>query len=116
MKILVIADIHGNAEALRAVLDKDGDADRTIFLGDAVLPGPQANETIELMKSMPQGINIFGNHDYEVVEPSLFDEWPPHWLAYNKWILDHFDPAGYDYMKSFQPEGEYQQDLSLIHI
>ena len=112
MKILVIADIHGNAEALRAVLDKDGDADRTIFLGDAVLPGPQANETIELMKSMPQGINIFGNHDYEVVEPSLFDEWPPHWLAYNKWILDHFDPAGYDYMKSFQPEGE----LSLIHI
>lgn len=110
VKILVIADIHGNAEALRAVLNKDGDADRTIFLGDAVLPGPQANETIELMKSMPQGINIFGNHDYEVVEPSLFDEWPPHWLAYNKWILDHFDQAGYDYMKTFQPEGEYEQD------
>ena len=49
MKILVIADIHGNAEALRAVLDKDGDADRTIFLGDAVLPGPQANETLSLI-------------------------------------------------------------------
>ncbi|RZO77343.1 MAG: metallophosphoesterase [OM182 bacterium] len=112
MKILVIADIHGNAEALRAVLKKDGDADRTIFLGDAVLPGPQANETIELMKGMPQGINILGNHDYELLDSSmlLLDGWPPHWLAYSKWIREHLDPAGYDYVKTFHPEGEFEED------
>ena len=41
MKILVIADVHGNAEALSAVLTKEHDADTTVFLGDTVLPGPQ---------------------------------------------------------------------------
>ena len=30
MKVLVIADIHGNAEALRAVLDKESDADTVV--------------------------------------------------------------------------------------
>ena len=33
MKVLVIADIHGNANALAAVLEKERDADRTLFLG-----------------------------------------------------------------------------------
>ena len=37
MKILVISDIHGNAEALRAVVKAEPDADHTIFLGDALL-------------------------------------------------------------------------------
>ena len=49
MKILVIADVHGNAEALAAVLERERDADTTVFLGDTVLPGPQPNETIELL-------------------------------------------------------------------
>ena len=40
MKVLVIADVHGNAEALRAVLARERDADATVFLGDAVSPGP----------------------------------------------------------------------------
>ena len=37
MKVLVISDIHGNAEALRAVMRAEQDADESIFLGDAFL-------------------------------------------------------------------------------
>ena len=33
MKILVISDIHGNAEVLKAVLKAESDADASIFLG-----------------------------------------------------------------------------------
>ena len=33
MKTLVISDVHGNAEALSAVLEKERDADTTVFLG-----------------------------------------------------------------------------------
>ena len=58
MKILVIADIHGNAEALRAVLAKESDADTTVFLGDSVSPGPQPNETIDLMARERLGISV----------------------------------------------------------
>ena len=52
MKILVISDIHGNAEALRAVMRAEPDADHTICLGDALLSGPQANETFELLEEL----------------------------------------------------------------
>ena len=40
MKILLISDIHGNAEALRAVMRAEADADAAVFLGDALLSGP----------------------------------------------------------------------------
>ena len=70
MKVLIIADVHGNAEALRAVLAKEWDADTTVFLGDAVSPGPQANETFALLKDL-SGTFIVGNHDSEMLDPTL---------------------------------------------
>ena len=75
MKILIIADIHGNADALAAVLEKENDADTTVFLGDSVLPGPQPNETIKLLEGI-SGTFIIGNHDIEVLEPERFANWP----------------------------------------
>ncbi|MEC8144050.1 MAG: metallophosphoesterase, partial [Pseudomonadota bacterium] len=61
MKVLVISDIHGNAEALRAVMRAEQDADESIFLGDAFLSGPQANETLELLGDLNPSIAIRGN-------------------------------------------------------
>jgi protein phosphatase len=110
VKVLVIADIHGNAEALRAVLEKERDADRTVFLGDTVLSGPQANETMELLRGMPDGTHIQGNHDHELLDPSIFANWPATWLALNHWIIDHFDPAGYEFVRNLKPDGEYVED------
>ena len=49
MKILIISDIHGNAEALKAIISKETPVDHSIFLGDALLSGPQANETMDLI-------------------------------------------------------------------
>ena len=60
MKILVISDIHGNAEALRAVVKAEPDADHTIFLGDALLSGPQAAEVAELLDKLNLDIAIMG--------------------------------------------------------
>ena len=60
MKILLISDIHGNAEALRAVMQAERDADASIFLGDAFLSGPQANETLELLSALNPIITIRG--------------------------------------------------------
>ena len=52
MKTLIISDIHGNADALRAVVDAEDAIDHTIFLGDALLAGPQANETAAILQSL----------------------------------------------------------------
>ncbi len=56
MKIAVISDIHGNMQALEAVL-KDIEAEQCekIFcLGDLAMAGPQPVETIELIKKLQE--------------------------------------------------------------
>ncbi len=116
MKVLVIADIHGNADALAAVLDKESNADRTVFLGDAVLPGPQANETIVLLNAMPPGTHVVGNHDSEMLEPELFANFPEQWLAFFNWVLDTFDPNGFEFLRSLKPPGDYEEDGVRMHL
>ena len=117
MKILVIADIHGNAEALKAVLDAERDADSTVFLGDTVSPGPQANETVALFENL-SGTFIIGNHDLEVLEPERVSGWPEEWRAFNDWVLETLDPAGVDFLRELLPAGDYRVgdlDLCLHH-
>jgi predicted phosphodiesterase len=107
LKILVIADIHGNATALSAVLNKEADADTTVFLGDVVLGGPQPNETIELLQGLP-GTFIEGNHDIEMLKPDSFNKWPDDWKAFTQFVLDALSPTGYELLRGLSPEGEYE--------
>lgn len=109
MKILVIADIHGNATALSAVLEKESDADTTVFLGDVVLGGPQPNETVELLQGL-QGTFIEGNHDVEMLEPERFENWPEDWKAFTQFVIDTLSPSGYELLRELSPEGEYEVD------
>ncbi|SFM33393.1 metallophosphoesterase family protein [Methanolobus profundi] len=63
MRILLISDIHGNKEALDAVLEVPHDM--VICLGDLADYGPSPSECIDLI--MQQGIEtILGNHDAAV--------------------------------------------------
>ena len=109
MRVLVIADIHGNAEALRTVLEHEADADTVVFLGDAVSPGPQANETFALLKDVA-GTFILGNHDSEMLDPMLTAGWPAPWRALNGWIHETFEPAGFDFLRTFTPGGDFEVD------
>ncbi|MEE8397996.1 MAG: YfcE family phosphodiesterase [Desulfobacterales bacterium] len=106
MKILVISDIHGNAEALAAVLNKEQDADATVFLGDALLTGSQPNETISLMKNL-SGILVTGPHDLDLLEPDRFAQWPDNFKAWTNWIIEILTPESASFLKSLKQEGEY---------
>jgi len=117
MKVLVISDIHGNAEALEAVLKKEQDTDSAIFLGDALLSGTQPKETIDLMKEL-SGILITGPHDLDILEPDRFAQWPDPWKAWNNWIIDKLTQADRDFLQELKPEGEYDvggRRLYLTH-
>ena len=63
MRLLLIADIHGNYEALQTVLEIPHD--RAICLGDIVDYGPDPDKCIDLLrkKAIP---TIRGNHDNAV--------------------------------------------------
>src|SRR5512140_3139749 len=66
-RILVISDVHANLTALEAVLADAGKVDETWCLGDVVGYGPQPNECIERIRSLPKLTGMMGNHDYAVV-------------------------------------------------
>ena len=66
MKIGIISDIHGNAEALQAVLSKLQDVQQCFCLGDIVGYGADPSYCIEKMRAL--GIpSIKGNHEGAVV-------------------------------------------------
>lgn len=101
-KILVIADVHGNASALRAVLERETDTASTVFLGDSVLSGPQVRETMALLRSLHAskgGVWISGNHDEEMLHPELLENYPPTWKALNDWIFSLFEPSDYEFVR-----------------
>ena len=62
MRALVVSDIHGNLQALQAVLQAAGDVDEIWNLGDAVGYGANPNEVIATIRERAS-VNVRGNHD-----------------------------------------------------
>ena len=69
MRIAVVADIHGNVRALRAVMDdlREVAPDRVINLGDCVSGPLEAAETADLLISLAW-TTVRGNHDRQLLD------------------------------------------------
>lgn len=63
MKILLLSDIHGNYEALAAVLRACPDFERLICLGDVIGYYAQVNEVVEALMER-KAIAVRGNHEH----------------------------------------------------
>lgn len=76
MKIAIISDIHGNMQALEAVLAdiKNENCDKIFCLGDLAMAGPEPLKTVALIKELFSKGNfelIQGNTDAMIGEGSL---------------------------------------------
>jgi predicted phosphodiesterase len=68
--IAVISDVHGNVEALDAVLSDAGAVDAYWFLGDLVAHGPRPAECVRRVRALPGLVAVRGNTDrYTLTEP-----------------------------------------------
>lgn len=72
MKILIMSDIHGNEQALNAVIEKvmlDYRIEACFLLGDIIDYGMHSNEVIQRIKALPYPVlcNIRGNHEDAVI-------------------------------------------------
>ncbi len=69
MRIAVFADVHGNLEALTAVLQDMATRapERVLFLGDAVGYGPDPNACVEKIFEVADTV-VAGNHDHGALE------------------------------------------------
>ena len=62
MKIVIVSDIHGNPEALKAVPES---WDELCALGDLVNYGPNPGEVVDFVRNNAADV-VCGNHDYAI--------------------------------------------------
>jgi predicted phosphodiesterase len=77
MKVAVLSDVHGNADALAAVLAdiKDQSPDATINLGDCFSGPLDVRRTAELLAGADIALTVSGNHDRWLFSNQEGDDW-----------------------------------------
>lgn len=102
MKVAVFSDIHGNYQALDAILNdiNNQNVDKIIFLGDSVSLGPCPNECIErLIKENVIFIN--GNHELYLLNRKYYDEdMSEIEIEHNLWVLTKLDDEQLEYIEN----------------
>jgi predicted phosphodiesterase len=75
MRLAILSDIHGNLEALRAVLDDlaGRTADHVVSLGDNIGYGADPEEVVQTLARL-EIPSVLGNHELAAVQPE-FLEW-----------------------------------------
>ena len=109
VKFALITDIHGNAEALRAVLQHiDQQNVQAIYCtGDLIAIGHETNEVLELLTNLNNCYFVSGNHDEAIV--TLFESLPypkSHESTRNhhEWILHNLDKSFIPFLKQLPRE------------
>lgn len=120
LKYLILSDIHGNLEALRAVLAhaRRKRRDRVLFLGDAVGYGASPNQVVEILRSMGRSlVAVRGNHDRAALDPEretvLFNQ---HARDAALWTARTLTPGNRRFLAAL-PAGprEVAGDVSISH-
>lgn len=114
MKNLVISDVHANLEALIAVLQFVENYDAVYCLGDIVGYGPDPNDCIEIIKSLPNLHCVKGNHDAAILgemEMSLFNQEA---RAVIDWQKTHISIENLTFLREL-PEKVNLPNVFLVH-
>lgn len=120
MKLAFISDIHGNANALDAVLAdiKERNVDQVYVLGDICYRGPEPQRSLDLIRSLNTEI-IKGNADEWVVRGVKQGEVPEQALEMmykeRNWICSQLTEESIDYLRNLPIELTIEQYGLRIH-
>lgn len=115
MKFAFISDIHGNAQALEAVLldIQKKNVDKIYVLGDLAYRGPEPKRSIEMIQELNTEV-IKGNADEWIVRGVKQGEVPDQALDLmneeRNWTVSRLEEADIDYLKNLPTEFTFQQD------
>ena len=115
MRIAIIADIHSNLPALRAVLDvvNTSPVDHYLCLGDVVGYGPDPKGCIELLEGLSI-THIQGNHEARLLdEPTgRFNVVAEAAIEYTKQALADPEMA---FLRTFPEQTLFRDDILCVH-
>lgn len=111
MRLAAISDIHGNALALRAVLEdlRGRGHDALVQIGDA-LSGPLwPRETADLLRGL-DAVHVRGNHDVSLFDPDTY----PQGRA-DRYALEQLDAATLDWLRGWPRTHAFGDDVLCFH-
>lgn len=114
MRVLVISDIHANANALDSVLAAAGTVDATWCLGDLVGYGPDPNECVARLKALPQLVCLQGNHDAAAIGELELDGFNGEARASIEWLREQLNSESLAFLKGLEPRTE-ANGVTLAH-
>lgn len=115
MPDLILSDIHGNLEALEAVLAAArGRYERILCLGDLVGYGADPNAIVEWARSHAAAI-VRGNHDKDCCSSDPLEHYQPLARASADWTRKHLTPANAAYLGSLARGPLRVDDFDLVH-
>ena len=114
MKTLIISDIHANITALDAVLNAAESFDSVWVLGDLVGYGPDPNECVDRIKTLPNVVCLMGNHDAATLGRLDIHSFNPAAQISVQWTQRKITPENIAYLQGL-PESVQLDDITLAH-
>ena len=125
MKVAIFSDIHGNFQALEAVLNdiKSQNCEKVLCLGDLAMAGPEPKKVIDFVKEQANWEIIQGNTDKFIsdFEPSLIDFMKDKFPVMANALLDDvkiLDADSKEYLKNLPPQKELEIEgvnILMVH-
>jgi predicted phosphodiesterase len=99
MRALILSDIHGNLEALNAVLEATAGSYDTVWnLGDMVGYGASPNQVIDIVRPLA-ALNVRGNHDRVCCGLTSALGFNPVARAAALWTKDELTPTNLEWLR-----------------
>lgn len=117
MTLAVLSDVHGNYQALQAVLHdvRERGVNEIFFLGDAVGYGPQPGECLRVLEDVSSEV-VVGNHDHAAIGLTDIDYFNPVARMAIIWTAGMLTAEEEEVLASWPlastPEG---RDMFLVH-
>lgn len=117
MRCLIVSDIHANLAAFEAVLNdvkrRRLSYDIVWCLGDIVGYGPDPNECIDLLRTLPH-ICLAGNHDWAVLGKLGIEAFHENAAFVVEWTQAQLGKEHLNYLRA-RPEQDVEGDYLLVH-
>ena len=115
MRVAILSDIHGNLEALEAVLERASEdrVDRYVCLGDVVGYGADPNACCEVIRGLTDTV-LAGNHDWAAVGLEDTQYFNPVALSAIRWTGSNLSEANAAWLKCRPLEADFGE-AHLVH-
>jgi predicted phosphodiesterase len=115
MRYLILSDIHGNREALEAVLNHaQGGYDQILCLGDLVGYGADPNFAVEWARAHVTAI-VRGNHDRAVSQDASLDSYRREAHDGMLWTRQNLTADNLDYLSKMPRGPVTHEGFDLVH-